>query len=145
MAETPDGKTAYPKWSFAELITFEIERRGKLQYEVANARNALVDIRSYAAASSPPVDLSSLWQPIETATKGSWLEGPNNTRHPDYIKPPKLLLWTEDGPACGYADAYYAEGGSGYDGGSFWVETHSGERIRPTHWMPLPAPPRAEG
>jgi len=85
----------------------------------------------------------SEWQPIETAPKGSWLTGPNDTRHPDYVKPPRLLLLLDDGEVCvGYADAYYtAERGSGYDGGSFWVEKFSGERVTPTHWMPLPEPP----
>ncbi len=84
------------------------------------------------------------WQPIATAGKGSWLTGPNDTRHPDYVEPPRLWLLLEDGESCvGYADAYYAEGGSGYDGGSYWVEKFSSERVNPTHWMPLPAPPKS--
>ena len=79
------------------------------------------------------------WQPIETAPKGTWLSGPNDTRHADYVKPPRLWLLLDDGEPCvGYADAYYAQGGSGFDGGSFWVEKFSGERVRPVKWMPLP-------
>jgi hypothetical protein len=83
------------------------------------------------------------WQPIATAPVGSWPNGPNDTRDPAYVEPPKLWLALEDGLQCvGYFDAYYAEGGNGYDGQPPWVEQFSGERIRPTYWMSrLPSPP----
>jgi hypothetical protein len=85
------------------------------------------------------------WQPIETAPKGSWPDGPDDTRHPDYREPPRLLLALRDGELCvGYFDAYYAEGGNGYDGGPFWVECVSSERVRPTHWMLLPPAPKED-
>lgn len=82
------------------------------------------------------------WQDISTAPKGTWLDGPNDTRHPDYMEPPRLWLILQTGQRCvGYADAYYAEGGSGFDGGSYWVEEFSGERVYPTHWMSQDWPP----
>jgi hypothetical protein len=87
----------------------------------------------------------SAWQPIETAPKGSWLSGPNDVRDPDYVEPPTLWLFLSDGTQCAaFADAYYAEGGNGYDGRGFWVEPISGERVEPTHWMPLPAAPERQ-
>lgn len=82
------------------------------------------------------------WQPIETAPKGSWPDGPQDTRDPAYVKPPHVWLLLQDGQRCvGYFDAYYAEGGNGYDGDPPWVEEFSGERVRPTHWTELPDPP----
>lgn len=86
------------------------------------------------------------WQPIDTAPKGSGADGPQDVRHPDYVEPPKLWLFLTDGEQClGYWDWYYAEGGSGYDGGTAWVENLSGERVYPTHWtvVSLPSPPRS--
>lgn len=83
------------------------------------------------------------WQPIETAPRGSGENGPNDTRHPDYVEPPKLLLWTEEGPVVGYYDWYYHEGyGNGTElGVSAWRD-HNGERTYgATHWMPLPEAP----
>ena len=84
------------------------------------------------------------WRDIATAPKGSWPDGPQDTRDPTYVPPPPLWLTLIGGARCvGYFDAYYAEGGNGYDGGSPWVEEFSGERVTPTHWMLLPAPPEA--
>jgi hypothetical protein len=86
------------------------------------------------------------WQPIETAPTGSWPNGPNDTRDPAYIEPPHLWLMLDDGEQCvGYFDAYYAEGGNGYDGNPPWVERFSSERVRPTHWMPLTVAASAHG
>jgi hypothetical protein len=52
---------------------------------------------------------------------------------------------TTDRPVC-YWDEYYAPGGRGHSGGDGWVVMHSDElhlhySSKPTHWMPLPAPP----
>ena len=96
----------------------------------------------------PAIDASAAfleaeaWRPIATAPKGSWLTGPNDTRDPAYVEPPSLLLFTDDGICVGYADAYYAEGGWGFNGDSFWVS--GGEQVTPTHWRPIPAPPVTE-
>lgn len=80
------------------------------------------------------------WQDISTAPKGSWEDGPTSMKDPAYVDPPHIWLELTDGHRCvGYADAYYAERGNGYDGGSFWVEEFSGERVTPVRWMPLPA------
>lgn len=99
---------------------------------------AAVALNQIAEAASPVPP----WQPIATAPKGSGEKGPQDTRHPDYVKPPLVwLLLDDDEPCVGYWDWYYAECGRGYDSGSAWVEKFSGERVRPTHWMPLPAPP----
>jgi hypothetical protein len=42
------------------------------------------------------------WQPIETAPKGSGIDGPSSVSDPLHIEPPELLLWTECGVAVGY-------------------------------------------
>jgi hypothetical protein len=83
------------------------------------------------------------WQPIETAPRGSGLDGPRDVRHPDYIKPPKVLLWTAEGVVVGYYDWYYHEGyGEGWEPGESAWRDHTGERTyEATHWMPLPPPP----
>lgn len=83
------------------------------------------------------------WQPIETAPKGSGKDGPRMVTHPEYVEPPKLLLWTEEGAVVGYYDWYYHEGyGRGAESGvSAWRNTEGGQAYGPTHWMPLPPPP----
>jgi hypothetical protein len=102
--------------------------------------NECADELDALLASSAP--LVEQWRPIETAPKGSWPDGPDDTRDPAYVAPPHLWLTLPDGQRCvGSFDAYYAEGGNGYDGDSPWVEEFSSERVRPTHWMPLPSPP----
>lgn len=78
------------------------------------------------------------WQAIETAPKGEGNE----------IK--LILLGTAGDPRSlltGYWDAYYAPGGHGYeDGGNGWIANETGEyrllHDGPTHWMPLPEPPK---
>jgi hypothetical protein len=50
------------------------------------------------------------WQPIETAPRGSGEDGPSNVTHPDYVKPPDLLLKHADGVAVGYYEWYYHPG-----------------------------------
>lgn len=84
------------------------------------------------------------WQPIETAPRGSGMDGPSDTRHADYVDPPKLLLWTQEGIAVGYYDWYYhpGYGMGGNEGESAW-RTADGQAYGPTHWMPLPPPPEA--
>ena len=83
------------------------------------------------------------WQPIETAPRGSGPDGPRDTRHPDYIEPPKVLLWTAEGIVVGYYDWYYHEGyGRGWEPGvSAWRDHNGDQTYKASHWMPLPAPP----
>ena len=86
------------------------------------------------------------WQPIETAPRGSGDEGPIDVRHPDYVQPPKVLLWTQEGPMVGYYDWYYHAGyGNGAEiGVSAWRD-HTGEQTYgATHWMPLPEAPNVD-
>jgi len=81
------------------------------------------------------------FRPIDTAPKGG---GAELVSDPAYIEPPKiLLLFADDVISVGYWDAYYAEGGRGYEGGLAWIEPVSGERLdlnfdAPIGWMPLP-------
>ena len=87
-----------------------------------------------------------MWKPIETAPKGSGLDGPDRVDHPDYIKPPKLLLLYGNEMSVGYYDWYYHEGyGRGYDGKtSAWVADNENFTCTdPDMWMPLPEPPAA--
>ena len=83
------------------------------------------------------------WQPIDTAPRGSGEDGPHNVKDPGYMEPPKLLLWTQEGPVVGYYDWYYHPGyGRGAEPGiSAWRSTEGGNAYGPTHWMPLPPPP----
>ena len=81
---------------------------------------------------------------MTTAPKGGGAGG--NVTDPDWIEPPQVLLWFAGGEiaVCRW-DWYYAEGGSGYNGISAWVEPVSGELIalhydEPTHWMLPDAP-----
>lgn len=109
---------------------------------IQNWRVAVMHALEEAAAAPSVSAPAATWQPIETAPKGSWLDGPNRIDDPAYVEPPRIWLFLTDGQRCvGYADAYYAEGGSAFDGGSYWVEEFSSERVTPTHWMPLPDPP----
>ena len=78
---------------------------------------------------------------IDTAPKGG---GADLVTDPNYVNPPKILLFFDDGNiSVGYWDAYYAEGGRGYEGGLAWIEPISGERLdmhydSPIGWLPLP-------
>ena len=85
------------------------------------------------------------WLPIETAPCGSGKDGPGDTRHADYVPPPKLLLSTAEGMIVGYYDWYYHEGyGRGAEPGvSAWRGTDGAQTYGVTHWMPLPAPPQS--
>lgn len=90
------------------------------------------------------VNLMSEWMDIETAPRGSGEDGPGSVKHPDYVEPPKLLLWTQEGHVVGYYDWYYHPGyGRGAeDGESVW-RSHDGARTYgASHWMPLPDPPK---
>lgn len=81
------------------------------------------------------------WMPISTAPMGSGESGPEDVSHPDYIKPPKILLMTDEGIVVGYYDWYYHAGyGRGADPDEPAWRDHNGERTYgATHWMPLPA------
>ena len=86
------------------------------------------------------------WMPIETAPRGSGEDGPHNVNDPGYVEPPKLLLWTAEGPVVGYYDWYYHPGyGRGADPSeSTWRNQDGGRTYGVTHWMPLPAAPAAQ-
>lgn len=109
----------------------------------AYAAQAVADALRAAqpAAPQPP----SAWRPISEAPRGSGMNGPQSTQHPNYVEPPKLLLWTQEGPVVGYYDWYYHPGyGRGADEGeSAWRDHHGGRTYGVTHWMPLPPPPSA--
>lgn len=85
------------------------------------------------------------WQPIETAPKGG---GAELVTDPAWVDPPAVLLFCDDVSFAARWDWYYAEGGAGHDGRSAWIICPSGERVadhfdgEPTHWMPLPEPPK---
>lgn len=86
------------------------------------------------------------WQKIETAPKGG---GAELTSDPNWVKPPEILLLCADGHmVVGRWEWYYAEGGAGWMGDvSAWSDSINGEQIarhygEPTHWMPLPKPPK---
>lgn len=85
----------------------------------------------------------SEWKPIESAPRGSGENGPGNVKHPDYVEPPKLLLWTDEGPLVGYYDWYYHPGyGRGADPDESVWRTYDGARTYGvSHWMPLPPAP----
>lgn len=83
---------------------------------------------------------------VETAPRGSGVDDPDYLRCANYVSPPYLLLWAEDGPAIGSYDWYYHPGfGSGAeDGVSPWRD-RNGEEIRGvTHWRELPDGPDAD-
>ena len=84
------------------------------------------------------------WRPIETAPRGSGENGPHNVTDPAYVAPPKVLLFTQEGIEVGYYDWYYHEGyGRGAETGvSAWRTTSGDQAYSPTHWMPIPQPPK---
>lgn len=84
------------------------------------------------------------WRPIETAPRGSGIDGPESTTHPDYVAPPRLLLFTDEGIVTGYYDWYYHAGyGRGADVNESPWRTNDGSRTYgASHWMPLPAAPK---
>lgn len=83
------------------------------------------------------------WQPIASAPRGSGKDGPQSTRHPDYVEPPMLLLRSTDGVVVGYYDWYFhPEFGAGAQEGVPAWRDHNGEPVYgATHWMPLPEVP----
>lgn len=86
------------------------------------------------------------WQPIETAPRGSGEDGPSNVTHPDYIKPPDLLLKHADGVAVGHYEWYYHPGygrGASPDESVWRSRPDDSGLYEVTHWMPLPAPPES--
>ena len=87
----------------------------------------------------------TLWQPIETAPKGTYSESKDD---PEWVDPPRVLLSTPEGVVIAQWDYYYdgSVGGHGYCGNdSAWV-TDEGELVcdTPMYWMPLPAAPQGD-
>ena len=121
-------------------LTDIIRQKGKALAEVEAERDQL---RAQLALAVAKEREECGWQPIETAPRGSGEDGPRNTRDPEYIKPPTLLLWTQEGPRVGYYDWYYHPGyGRGANPHeSPWRCADGGQAYGPTHWMPLPEPP----
>ncbi len=79
------------------------------------------------------------WQPIETAPKdGTWILAINNRRNQ------AVIIWRDDAFDEGDPDRTRGEGGwihpftTGYRS-TFW---NGGCGSVPTHWMPLPEPPK---
>ncbi len=62
------------------------------------------------------------WKTMETAPKGGGAESVTSI---NWIQPPKILLlfgeYHNSVVSVGYWDAYYAEGGRGYEGGLAWI------------------------
>ena len=84
------------------------------------------------------------WQPIETAPKGG---GAEMVTDPNWVEPPLILISFDGGICVCRWDWYYAEGGRGCTDGIAWIEPLSSAAAHmhlgmPTHWMPLPAPPK---
>ena len=115
----------------------ELSRDEMLHFLPAMLANK--DLAAYAAGLA---DAAPKWLPIESAPRGSGEDGPSDTRHPDYVEPPRLLLWTSEGHVVGYYDWYYHEGyGQGAEPGVSAWQTEIGQAYNPTHWIPLPAAP----
>lgn len=87
----------------------------------------------------------SEWQPIDTAPKGG---GAEYVTDPEWVDPPQILLLFESKDiSVAHWDWAYAPGGYHCTDGVAWIEPCSGESLnlyygKPTHWMPLPSPPK---
>lgn len=79
-----------------------------------------------ADAESPTMPFTSIgeWRPIETAPK---------TPLDELSYGPKILLYVDEHLGVGFWDQ---------DFNKFYVEYPEAHRGEPTHWMPLPDPPR---
>ena len=102
-------------------------------------------LRAELAAAIKQRDEAAAWQPIETAPRGSGLDGPHRRDAVGYVDPPALLLACRDGVQVGSYDWYYhpGYGNGGSLGQSPWRDHYEGREISEvTHWMPLPQPPR---
>ncbi len=103
-------------------------------------------LRAELAAMREQRDEAHVWRPIETAPRGSGLDGPHRRDAVGYVDPPALLLASRDGVVeVGSYDWYYhpGYGNGGSLGQSPWRDHYEGREIpEVTHWMPLPQPPR---
>jgi hypothetical protein len=103
-------------------------------------------LRAELAAMQKQRDEALVWRPIETAPRGSGLDGPHRRDEVGYVNPPALLLASRDGVVeVGSYDWYYHRGygNGGSLGQSPWRDHYEGREIpEVTHWMPLPKPPR---
>lgn len=87
------------------------------------------------------------WYPIETAPRGSGEDGPELRTHPDYVKPPDVLLKHSEGIAVGCYEWCYHPGygmlASPYEP-AWRSQPDCSGLYDVTHWMPLPEPPKPE-
>ena len=120
----------------------EIERLRAKVAKVKRQRNKADEL----AAMQKQRDEALVWRPIETAPRGSGLDGPDRRDAVGYVNPPALLLASRDGVVeVGAYDWYYhpGYGNGGSLGQSPWRDYYEGREIpEVTHWMPLPQPPR---
>ena len=128
-------------WRHAALVALVAERDA-LKKRVAE----LVSNADELAAIREQRDEALVWRPIETAPRGSGLDGPDRRDAVGYVDPPALLLASRDGVVeVGAYDWYYhpGYGNGGSLGESPWRDHYEGREIpKVTHWMPLPQPPR---
>lgn len=128
------------------LVTVDVPGmtfQGPIDPALAGALLKWVTENIFKQRNKKPERTEPYWQPIETAPRGSGLDGPSNTRHPDYVKPPRLLLFSREGITVGNYDWYYHDGYSqgAIPGVPAW-QSEAGESIYGvTHWMPLPPEP----
>ena len=147
-AKDAEGSGEVVAW---ELHAIKFANGKKLTYEKPENLPSYLGARAlvYADSTPPASQPQALgtWQPIETAPRGSGEDGPGNVNDPDYVEPPILLLCTQEGQRVGYYDWYYHPGyGRGADQHeSPWRCAEGGQAYKPTHWMPLPPPPRING
>ena len=87
---------------------------------------------AYEAALSAPTRERE-WQPIETAPKGPWIIGTDG----DHVRPMAWETKCDDDEYTGWCGACTVDGGMLYT-------NHVELGFAPTHWQPLPEPPRID-
>lgn len=118
----------------------------KASTEDGRVRQRFAELCYQKGAAEAELSRPVMWQPIETAPRGSGENGPNNVTHPDYVPSPNLLLKHADGIAVGYYEWYYHLGygrGASPDEPVWRSRPDYSGLYEVTHWMPLPAPPES--